>query len=696
METKEKNLQSYFQQIKIFVEHKELLKKYLEFIYYDLTEKENGNGNKLSKLSFCSYLKFPLIVSQNIFRVISKSGEEIISLEDFVFGISNIISNRVDKIKNLIFTISDFEGKSEIWVNDLKLILRYLDSNNCKEIQRESLENNFDYLLEKTNSSSLTRLFKIDFLSIIKNDDNFLYNISKSLIDGLPFDVDNVLLLKKYYAKRETIFLYDSLGGSVLNSHNLYLSNKENVNVSPNTKKSTLIFNKDELYIELDSECDHLEVDEQGYNRTVISNIKTSASPESLDDQNGIDAAGLLQQFVQSSQNEYNKDSNFMVNEPSKGNNCKSSKISSKEKIQEDFEGDVYIKKVRGILRKFRMSIKNKDIFVFNSSKDKILNIIHLSKSYSKLGKIDTGEVYYPNFFLNNKNSIFTFYCKTIKECQKWISQINKAAEYRNINDYYQFDKAIGNGGFGEIILAYNNYNKKKVAIKLIDKKKLKLSELESTLVESEILKFTKHKNIVDLIDIFDSSDVLYIVLEYFENGNLMKFINTNKETLTYKMIKRFIKEIAKGIKYLHNNGILHRDLKPENIMINDKLEIKIVDFGLSKFVGRENKIIEKSGTITYMAPEVYLGKGYNKEADIWSLGMIMFYLVSKIPAFLNADEANAFLKNPNFNNEKFFLKLNVFKVSKKALNLLMQCICEQNNRININRFLQHSWFDTK
>ena len=95
--------------------------------------------------------------------------------------------------------------------------------------------------------------------------------------------------------------------------------------------------------------------------------------------------------------------------------------------------------------------------------------------------------------------------------------------------------------------------------------------------------------------------------------------------------IRNIIYQIVCGVKYLHSNNIMHRDLKPENILmtdISDTADIRLLDFGLSKIVGNEEKCTEPYGTLSFVAPEVLQGKPYDKSVDLWSIGIITFLLL--------------------------------------------------------------------
>lgn len=689
-----------FEQRRIFKKEKELLKKYFELVYDDLVKKENEN--ELTNLIFCSYLKFPSIFSENLFRVINKSRGDKIPLEDFVDGLSEMMTEDIEKLIKIIFLIADFEEKGEVCVQDFKVILRFVDSYFTPNSSTDSLEKQFEALFETSEFYFLPRLGQFDFSSIVKINENFLQNLIETLMRGFPLTTSSILILKNDYLIRETKLLYNILDNlsernseSFSNNVSDILKEKSNKDISSEfnlTTEQTLddSNDQDENLASDDEEDEISEIHLPCLKSTrKLTNIKSCMSAESTKSEIRVDTSKQISNFNDEKLTVSNNFNNITTPFQKKG---------LKDLSHVDFEGCYLYNKVSAHqLQKIWAVVINEDIFIFNSAKDKLLNIIHIAGSYAETGPIEmfSQKTYY-SFFLNFKNSILTFYCRSLQECENTISEINKATNYRDIYDHYEIDKVIGKGHFSEVRLGYSKLDKTRVAIKVIYKKKLRSDELESTLAEVEVLKFSKHQNIVKLIDTFDSADVLYIVLEYLENGNLLQFLNINQEMITYPMIKQFVKEIAEGVNYLHKNCIMHRDLKLENIMLNDKFEIKIVDLGFSKIVGKENKIQERLGTLTYLAPEVYQGKGYNKEADIWSLGIIMYYLVSGSFALDTYEQAKAFLTRSTFNNEEFYVGLSNANVSKHGIDLVMKCLSEQYRRINITQFLQHNWFRTK
>jgi serine/threonine protein kinase len=215
---------------------------------------------------------------------------------------------------------------------------------------------------------------------------------------------------------------------------------------------------------------------------------------------------------------------------------------------------------------------------------------------------------------------------------------------------------------------------------------------------EIEIMHFCRHQNIAKLIDNFEDLENIYIVLEFLSGGNLNYFLSLQQTILPEKKIKEIIYQIGTGIEYLHHFGILHRDLKPENLMMSEKNHevaiVKIVDFGLSKILGIQEKSNDSYGTLSYAAPEVIQKYNYNNTIDIWSMGIILFFLVCGYLPF--NDKNNNVSKIAN-DITKATLKFddsiwNSFSPYAKDLN--NKCLEKDlNKRINIRQFLDHNWF---
>ena len=202
------------------------------------------------------------------------------------------------------------------------------------------------------------------------------------------------------------------------------------------------------------------------------------------------------------------------------------------------------------------------------------------------------------------------------------------------LNDFrikgYKIIKELGNGGFGKVNKVFSIFDNKYYAMKEILLQGKTIEEINNIKIEANILSKFNCNNIVKYYDSFQDKDKYYILMEYCDGKNLKDYIKENTESIEENIIYNIIKQICIGIKKIHEMKIVHRDIKPENIFMNNKMEIKIGDFGISKQFNQNKeytKTLIKAGSIEYMAPEIIKDGIYNKKSDMFSLGCIIFIL---------------------------------------------------------------------
>uniref|UniRef100_A0A1I8GUW4 SNF-related serine/threonine-protein kinase n=1 Tax=Macrostomum lignano TaxID=282301 RepID=A0A1I8GUW4_9PLAT len=206
------------------------------------------------------------------------------------------------------------------------------------------------------------------------------------------------------------------------------------------------------------------------------------------------------------------------------------------------------------------------------------------------------------------------------------------SAEMR-IAGQYELHHTIGRGHFAVVKLARHVFTGEQVAIKVIDKAKLDSSNRESLYQEVMCMKLVQHPNVVRLYDVIDTPNKLYLILELGNGGDLYDFIvrQDDNSGLKESLAKSFFYQIVTAIAYCHRLHVCHRDLKLENCVVFERLGVvKLTDFGFSN-VFTPGKYLETScGSLAYSAPEILLGDSYDApKVDVWSLGVILFMLVS-------------------------------------------------------------------
>uniref|UniRef100_A0A8C1SXN6 MAP/microtubule affinity-regulating kinase 3 n=1 Tax=Cyprinus carpio TaxID=7962 RepID=A0A8C1SXN6_CYPCA len=193
----------------------------------------------------------------------------------------------------------------------------------------------------------------------------------------------------------------------------------------------------------------------------------------------------------------------------------------------------------------------------------------------------------------------------------------------------YRLLKTIGKGNFAKVKLARHVLTSKEVAVKIIDKTQLNSSSLQKLYREVKIMKFLNHPNIVKLFEVIDTEKTLYLIMEYASGGEVFDYLVAHGR-MKEKEARAKFRQIVSAVQYCHQKCIVHRDLKAENLLLDADMNIKIADFGFSNEFTMGNKLDTFCGSPPYAAPELFQGKKYDgPEVDVWSLGVILYTLVS-------------------------------------------------------------------
>ena len=255
----------------------------------------------------------------------------------------------------------------------------------------------------------------------------------------------------------------------------------------------------------------------------------------------------------------------------------------------------------------------------------------------------------------------------------------------------YTLGAEVGSGAFGKVVLGKHYLTGETVAIKILDKMILSQTPEDYELVRQEIsiLKIVKHKYIVQLYEILQTPQHIFIVMEYCEGKDLMDYILTKTRLSELESLK-FFQQLINALFYLHSQNISHRDVKIDNMLLDRNKNLKLVDFGLSTKYTDDTLLDQPCGTVVYAAPEVLDGNEYHGMlADVWSSGIVLFGMTSGFLPFCDQDDEV---------NKKHVLegKIDIPEFFSPMLKDLLKHMLDINpiTRYTLQDIREHPWFN--
>eukprot|EP00877_Chromochloris_zofingiensis_P004633 jgi/Chrzof1/14170/Cz08g28020.t1 len=273
-------------------------------------------------------------------------------------------------------------------------------------------------------------------------------------------------------------------------------------------------------------------------------------------------------------------------------------------------------------------------------------------------------------------------------------------ATVQDFLERFEVGETVGAGGFAVVKRGRDKLTGEPVAIKVVDKSRYAAGD-NSLEREIQVLCKVDHPNCIKLYAVYITPRKVYLVTELVTGGELLDRV-TDKGNYTEKDAAYIIRQILKGVQYLHAHGIVHRDLKLENmVMLNeaDDSPVKIADFGLSKFFSSDNVLSTMCGSPQYVAPEV-LGVGdglkeYSPAVDMWSVGVILFILLSGYSPFDDDNDAVLFekIKSGNYDADDPIWD----NVSPEAKDIVAKLLTvDADHRLSAEQALRHPWVEGK
>jgi len=265
----------------------------------------------------------------------------------------------------------------------------------------------------------------------------------------------------------------------------------------------------------------------------------------------------------------------------------------------------------------------------------------------------------------------------------------------------YSVKEQIGKGGYATVYRVVDRETGEQLAVKIIEKRQFQLNaphRWRDQLNEAEILRKLNHPGIIKLKQKFATDEALFLVMELVRGGELFDRL-VEGACYTEERAKLLTKNLLEAVKYLHDNDIVHRDLKPENILLvskDDDTTIKLADFGVAKEERGGRATV--CGTVNYIAPEVLkrqdsiLGEGrYGKSVDMWSLGVVVFIMLTKCPPFepISTDDKRSMEERVSdmFHSEEW---MSIPPPAQNFVGCLLQI--DETRRLTAAHALQHPW----
>lgn len=254
----------------------------------------------------------------------------------------------------------------------------------------------------------------------------------------------------------------------------------------------------------------------------------------------------------------------------------------------------------------------------------------------------------------------------------------------------YKLGRTLGVGSFGKVKLGVHQPTGKHVAIKILSRDKLRAQQMEDKLRrEVRILRSCTHRHIIRLYEVIETTTDIYVVTEYSPRGELSEYIS-ERGKLTEPEARTFFQQLVSGVEYCHAHlMVAHRDLKPENLLLDEALNVKIADFGLSNNMLDGCFLKTSCGSPNYAAPEVINGNLYaGPEVDVWSCGVICYALLcGKLPF----DEESIAYLFKKIKGGLYILPSYLSDVSKDLISKML--ITDPMKRITMAEIRRHPWF---
>ena len=616
--------------------NKTSLNKYLIYIYDDLNNRIEKKTTKtkegISKESIKLFFKFPSLLSNRIYYSLFECNYNI-SKSEFIYKINTLYCGTFKEKLNIYFKIFDFNKTDTICYEDIKLILYYFHLLNNSNQNFCLLDKIIDNIIKKDSKLSYKEW---ENKNVNINSDIF-YLLNYYFYINKPFS--DIVLNEFFKVKKDSIYKsenYNLILSENLNDYFLNINNKKNEDDEKNDKEDfDLLKTKqnegclcDDDYLYNINNKNLIEINLGKNFKNNRSKSQSSKHLEYINNDSFCNNINLVNNY---------KDLNELLTETSSTTRCEEEENNSSNILLNLKFAKAYLKISKKELKEVLIDIIDKVLVVFDNNI--VTHLIDLRYSFieesiasfhyndKNFNQIQIGVT-----LSNSHDNFFTILFDDQKNFDNISYKINSVTSNsgNNFEAEYELKEIIGKGNYGEVYKTIKKSSDEVFAVKIINKNELLLEEKLRLLEEINILNLLKHlehPNILKSYEIYENKDVIYCVTEYL-SGTLNEYILNHQ--LTVKTIKNFGNQIIKALTFLHNLCLVHRDLKLSNIMYkieDNKICLKIIDFGFSIILTKNQNCDDGYGTLKYMAPEIINRDEYNYKIDIWSFGIILYYL---------------------------------------------------------------------
>ena len=723
---------------------------YLKQLWNDLSKREKSTKDGIDRISFGKYYVLPGLISERLFSVFDSKNKGYLTVDDFTNSMIKLFSGDYEQLLNFIFDFYDFDKDNKITKEDIRIVLSYVPLyKKIKHYQGLKFEkDNFEDRLasQKELHEKLDNLFKLkqiinfeEFKFIVQNinSDIFLY-ILVFLMERRPFSNETIKNLDNIKKNPDGNNKNINKNKNIFSKKQIMSKNFDNFIVLPNVNSKLIVSrtitskspsikkryiekissnnnynkSKNEIYMKNNNQ-DNIDLLQMNAAESGTESIHTNGTIQKKPSRKTLKNISLMdidqgndKDNINNNDIEFNEDKEILdyarpyelFENKNIEDELNSTQMTNISRTNNNVLTEGYLFKIQDKkVKKIYFKLICKDLYYYKSKSNKRHKGIHnLSGVFIQSnGLVKLGNKQYYCFTIIFPTKARKYYLSDESEYYNWVNTIRKIVGYSNLNEIYEIRQVLGKGKFGLVKLGIHRGNGRKVAIKIINKKLVTAIDVQQVKTEIDILKIAKHPNIIQLYDVFENENYIYIIMEYCAGGDLFSYIEKRGFRLPETRAAEIIHKLSTAVFFLHEYGVVHRDLKPENILMTDNssnADIRLVDFGLGKIIGPGEMCTDPFGTFSYVAPEVLKEKPYSFKVDLFAIGIISYLLVAGFLPFDHETSEKEIARQTVYEPTPF--PNSVWKNISNEARMFVDNLLQKNpdKRMGIQEVLQHKW----